>query len=128
MAIATPSGISRQLAKANGSEALTTALGSWTAHLWEEGLQDAGEEASPCFYIDGHRKPVYADKLIPRGLIGNTGKVLGARALVLLHDEQGHPLLVTTHRGDQHLTVGMPAILAHYEASGAVVEQSRLIV
>src|SRR6266568_5013791 len=44
-----------QLAKANGSEALTTALGSWTAHLWEEGLQ---EEAAPCFYVDGHRKPV----------------------------------------------------------------------
>src|SRR5712692_6132595 len=56
-----------QLAKANGSEALTTALGSWTAHLWEKDLQ---EEAVPCFYIDGHRKPVYADCLIPRGLIG----------------------------------------------------------
>ena len=65
---------------------------------------------------------------IPRGLIGNTGKVLGARALVLLHDEQGHPLLATTHRGDHHLTVGVPAILARYEASGAVVERSQLIV
>jgi hypothetical protein len=35
---------------------------------------------------------------------------------------------VTTHRGDHHLTAGVPAILARYEASGAVVEQSRLIV
>ncbi len=54
--------------------------------------------------------------------------MLGARALVLLHDEQGHPLLATTHRGDHHLTVGVPAILARYEASGAVVERSQLIV
>ena len=53
-----------QLAKANGSEALTTALGSWTTHLWEAEHQDGGQEAPPCFYIDGHRKPVYADGLI----------------------------------------------------------------
>jgi hypothetical protein len=112
------------IAKAGGADQLTTALGKWTASLWPS----ASPVSSPCFYLDGHRKPVYADKLIPRGLIGNNGKVLGARALVLLHDEQGHPLLVTTHRGDQHLTVGMPPILTRYEASGAVVEQSRLIV
>ena len=70
-----------QLAKANGSEVLTTVLGSWTAHLWEAGSQDALEQAAPCLYIDGHRKPVYADSLIPRGLIGRTGKILGGRAL-----------------------------------------------
>jgi hypothetical protein len=46
-----------QLAKAQGSEALTTALGIWTAHLWEA---DSQQEIPPCFYIDGHRKPVYA--------------------------------------------------------------------
>ena len=117
-----------QLAKANGSEALTTALGSWTAHLWEEGLQDAGEEAAPCFYIDGHRKPVYADSLIPRGLIGRTGKILGGRALALLHDEHGHPRLATTSRGDQHLTVGLPQVLARYEQAGGKTAQARLIV
>ncbi len=66
-----------QLAKAHGSEALTTVLGSWTAHLWEAGSQDAEEESSPCFYIDGHRKPVYADCLIPRGLVGRSGKSWG---------------------------------------------------
>ena len=112
------------IAKAGGADQLTTALGKWTASLWSS----PSSVSSPCFYIDGHRKPVYADKLIPRGLIGNTGKVLGARALILLHDEQGHPLLVTTHRGDQHLTAGVPPILARYQASGAVVDQSRLIV
>jgi hypothetical protein len=112
------------IAKAGAADHLTAALGKWTASLWPS----PSAVSSPCFYIDGHRKPVYADKLIPRGLIGNTGKVLGARALILLHDEQGHPLLVTTHRGDQHLTVGMPPILARYQASGGAVEQSRLIV
>jgi len=117
-----------QLAKANGSETLTTALGSWTAHLWEEGLQNTGEEAALCFYIDGHRKPVYTDGLIPRGLIGRTGKILGGRALVLLHDEQGHPRLATTSRGDQHLTVGLPTVLARYEQAGGKTAHARLIV
>jgi hypothetical protein len=82
--------------RAKGSEALTTALGSWTAHLWKEGLQEASKEPVPSFYIDGHRKPVYTDCLIPRGLIGGTSKILGGRALTLLHDEQGHPRLATT--------------------------------
>jgi hypothetical protein len=117
-----------QLAKANGSEALTSALGSWTAHLWEAGSQDAGEEAAPCFYIDGHRKPVYADGLIPRGLIGRTGKILGGRALALLHDEHGHPRLATTSRGDQHLTMGLPQVLARYEQAGGKTAQARIIV
>ncbi len=117
-----------QLAKAHGAEALTTALGSWTAHLWEAGSQDAEEEASPCFYIDGHRKPVYADCLIPRGLVGRSGKILGCRALVLLHDEQGHPRLATTSRGDQHLTVGLPQVLARYEQAGGKTAHARIII
>ena len=93
------------------AEPLTDALATWTATLW---LPPAAA-ASPMVYIDGHRKPVYADVPLPRGLIGKTGKVLGCRALVLLHDAQGHILLATTHRGDQHLTVGLPTILARYE-------------
>ncbi len=117
-----------QLAKANGSEALTTALGSWTTHLWEAEHQDGGQKAPPCLYIDGHRKPVYADGLIPRGLIGRTGKILGGRALVLVHDEQGHPRLATTSRGDQHLTVGLPKALACYEQAGGNTTQARIIV
>jgi len=117
-----------QLAKAKGSEVLTTALGSWTTHLWEVGSQNAGEETAPCLYIDGHRKPVYADCLIPRGLIGRTGKILGGRALVLLHDEHGHPRLATTSRGDQHLTVGLPKALACYEQAGGNTAHARIIV
>lgn len=76
-----------QLAKANGSEALTTALGSWTTQLWESENQNSGEEAPPCLYIYGHRKPVYADGLIPRGLLRRIDKILGGRVLVLVHDE-----------------------------------------
>jgi len=102
-----------------------TLEGAWTATLW----QSAGEqEVTCCVYIDGHRKPVYADKLIPRGLIGCSGKILGCRALVLLHDEQGHPRLATTHRGDQHLTVGLPPILARSQDSEGEAPSVRVIV
>ena len=76
----------------------------------------------------GRRLPVYADGLIPRGLIGRTGKILGCRALVLLHDDQGHPRLATTHRGDQHLTIGLPPILALYQDSEREAPSLRVIV
>ncbi|HEX9134797.1 MAG TPA: hypothetical protein VF844_21125 [Ktedonobacteraceae bacterium] len=117
-----------QLAKAQGSEALTIALGSWTTHLWEGGCLKTEEEAAPCLYIDGHRKPVYSACLIPRGLIGRTGKILGGRALTLLHDEQGHPRLATTSRGDQHLTIGLPQVLARYAQAGGKTAHARIIV
>jgi hypothetical protein len=114
-----------QRALANGSETLTTALGSWTTHLWQAYDES---ETPPCFYIDGHRKPVYADCLIPRGLIGRSGKILGGRALTLLHDEQGHPRLATTSRGDQHITMGLPQVLARYAQAGGKTAHARLIV
>jgi hypothetical protein len=85
----------------------------------------AERERDPVFYVDGHRKPVYADALIPRGLVGRTGKVLGCRALVVLHDQEGHPVLVTTHRGDQHLTIGLPTILTHYEQAAGLASLKR---
>jgi hypothetical protein len=113
------------LANAGGAEGLTNALGKWTAALWQEASE---QEATCCVYIDGHRKPVYADKLIPRGLIGSTGKILGCRALVLLHDEKGHPRLATTHRGDQHLTIGLPQILTRYQDREGEAPSVRVIV
>ncbi len=113
------------LANTQGAEVLTNALGEWTAVLWQEARE---QEAACRIYIDGHRKPVYADKLIPRGLIGCSGKILGCRALVLLHDEQGHPRLATTHRGDQHLTVGLPPILARYQDRQGEAPSVRVIV
>src|SRR5262249_27231482 len=48
--------------------------------------------------------------------------------LVLLHDAQGHPLLATTHRGDQHLTMGLPHLLhCHEQAIGQPAVQ-RVVV
>jgi len=116
-----------QIAQANGADTFTDGLAQWTARLWNTPTAPT-REVEPLYYIDGHRKPVYADSLIPRGLIGNSGKILGCRALVLLHDEQGHPRLATTHRGDQHLTMGLPAILTRYEQATGKAGQTRIIV
>lgn len=105
------------LAHTGAAARFTDALARWTSLLWHPATT---EPAAPTYYyIDGHRKPVFSDRRIPRGLIGRTGAIEGCRALVLLHDAQGHPLLATTHRGDQHLTIGLPHILARYtEATG----------
>jgi hypothetical protein len=115
-----------ELASIGADAPLTEALACWTASLWKP--ETRGENPVPVFYVDGHRKPVYADTLIPRGLIGRTGKILGCRALVVLHDQEGHPLLVTTHRGDQHLTLGLPAILMHYEQAAGMARLKRIVV
>jgi hypothetical protein len=72
-----------ELARAGGAETLTDALAAWTAKLWLSGKTDP-DHPIPAFYMDGHKKPVYSDHLIPRGLVGCTGKVLGCRALVRL--------------------------------------------
>lgn len=93
-----------QVAQAGGAESFTDALARWTARLWKPAAEEH-QPISPPYYVDGHRKPVFSDCLLPRGVIGRTGKILGCRTLLLLHDEQGHPLLATTHRGDLHLTV-----------------------
>ena len=117
-----------QVAHFDGAERLTDALAHWTRQLWHP-LNDASESKSALTcYVDGHRKPVYSDMLIPRGLIGRLGTILGCRALVLLHDEQGHPLLATTQRGDQHLMVGLPAIIARYEAHQEYAKVKQIIV
>jgi hypothetical protein len=47
---------------------------------------------------------------------------------VVLHDQEGHPVLVTTHRGDQHLTIGLPAILTHYEQAAGMARLKRIVV
>jgi hypothetical protein len=118
-----------QLARAGGAETFTKALGTWTAHLWQSRATDeTATDSSPCFYVDGHRKPVYTEQLIPRGLIGRTGKILGYRALVLLHDEWGHPLQVGTHRGDQHLTIGLTQILPPASENTSTTSQGRVVV
>jgi hypothetical protein len=119
-----------QLARADGAERFTDALASWTTHLWHTTEDTGGAEHPSALtgYIDGHRKPVYSEVLIPRGLIGRLGVVLGCRALLLLHDEHGHPLFVTTLSFDQHLTVGAPAFLERYEQHAGNSQITRMIV
>ena len=117
------------LAHAGGAETFTHALGKWTARLWQsQATEEPATDSSPCFYVDGHRKPVYTEKLIPRGFIGRTGKILGCRALVLVHDEQGHPLQASTHRGDQHLTMGLAQLLPPVSQNTGVPSPRRVVV
>jgi hypothetical protein len=116
-----------QLAQAEGAETLTDALALWTAQLWSSPAQECLSQ-SAAFYIDGHRKPVYTEALIPRGLVGRLSTVLGCRALVLLHDEHGHPRLSTTHRGDHHLTSGLLSIVKRYEQQAGTLAVGRIIV
>jgi hypothetical protein len=122
-----------QVAFADGAERFADALACWTTHLWHpieaaEATRETDHPHALTCYVDGHRKPVYSDVLLPRGLIGRLGVVLGCRALLLLHDEHGHPLFVTTHRGDQHLTAGVPAFLARYEQHVGTSLVIRMIV
>ncbi|MDP9352419.1 MAG: hypothetical protein M3P51_12895, partial [Chloroflexota bacterium] len=86
------------VARAGGAETLTDALAEWTSKLWRPDLRPL-EELAGTYYVDGHRKALHSDKLIPRGLVSRYGKVLGCRALILLHDEHGHPLLATSRAG-----------------------------
>ncbi len=116
-----------ELARMRADEVLTQVLAGWTASLWKRQPASA-DSPVPVYYIDGHRKAVYSDVLIPRGLVGRLEKVLGCRALVVLHDGEGHPLLVTTHRGDQHLTSGLPAILTSYELAAGLQCVERMVV
>jgi len=115
-----------RLAQVGAAECLTEAMARWTWSLWQV-AQPSTEQPSPpaVFYVDGHRKAVYSAVLVPRGPVGKLdGKILGCRELVLLHDAQGHPLLATTYRGDQHLTIGLPLVLHCYEqANGRSVVQ-----
>ncbi len=54
--------------------------------------------------------------------------MLGGRALLLLHDALGHPHLATTHRGDLHLTKGVPQFLTRYDQATGGQAVARLII
>jgi hypothetical protein len=45
-----------------------------------------------------------------------------------LHDDRGHPLLATTHRGDFHLTLGAPTLLTRYESATLEAPLRRLVI
>lgn len=115
------------LAHAGVAGPLTDALAAWTTALWRPPSPSAAVPPAT-FYIDGHRKAVYSDRLIPRGIVARRGAVLGCRALTLLHDADGHPLLATTDRGDTHLTAGAPALLARVARTTGTPPARRLVI
>ena len=119
-----------RLAHAGADECLTEVMARWTWSLWQLEPPEALQPAPPAvFYVDGHRKAVYSDVLVPRGPVGKLGgKILDCRELVVLHDAQGHPLLATTHRGDLHLTSGLPCMLHRYEQATGQAQMQRVVV
>jgi len=119
-----------RLAHAGADERLTEVMARWTWSLWQREHAGSDQPTPPAvFYVDGHRKAVYSDVLVPRGPVGKLGrKILGCRELVVLHDAHGHPLLATTHRGDQHLTIGLPQMLHCYEQATGQVALLRVVV
>jgi hypothetical protein len=119
-----------RLAHAGAAERLTEVIAKWTWPLWQE-EQPGAEQTAPSdvFYVDGLSLAVYSDVLVPRGPVGKLGgKILGCRELVVLHDARGHPLLATTHRGDQHLTLGLPCMLHRYEQATGQALMQRVVV
>jgi len=119
-----------RLAHAGAAKRLTEVIARWTWSLWHVEQPGSDEPTTPAvFYVDGHRKAVYSDVLVPRGPVGKLdGKILGCRELVVLHDAQAHPLLATTHRGDQHLTIGLPQMLHCYEQATGQAQVKRVVV
>jgi hypothetical protein len=119
-----------RLAHAGAAERLTEAMAKWTWSLWQVEQAASDQPNAPAvFYVDGHRKAVYSDVLVPRGPVGKLGgKILGCRELVVLHDAQAHPLLATTHRGDLHLTRGLPQMLRCYEHATGRAQVQRVVV
>ncbi len=119
-----------RLAHAGAAEDLTEVMAKWTWSLWQTEQPASDQPDAPAvFYVDGHRKAVYSDVLVPRGPVGNLGgKILGCRELVVLQDTSGHPLLATTHRGDHHLTTGLPQMLHCYEQATGQALMQRVVV
>ncbi len=114
-----------RLAHAGAAERLTEVIARWTWSLWHVAHPGSDKPRAPAvFYVDGHRKAVYSDVLVPRGPVGK----LDGKILVVLHDAQAHPLLATTHRGDQHLTIGLPQMLHCYEQATGQAQVQRVVV
>jgi hypothetical protein len=119
-----------RLAHAGGAERLRAVVAKWTWELWQpEPLSSDQPDAPAVFSVDGLSLAVYSDVLVPRGPVGKLGgKILGCRQVVVFHDSQGHPLLATTHRGDYHLTVGLPKMLQCYEQATDQARMQRVVV
>ena len=118
------------LAHTGAAECLTGAMARWTWSLWQEDQSCVEQAARPdVCYIDGLSLAVYSEVLVPRGPVGKLGgKILGCRELVVLHDACGHPLRASTHRGDHHLTLGLPSMLHRYEQATGQAHMQRVVV
>jgi len=97
-----------QVGQAGGDQTLTVALAGWVEDLWPH-------QAETIYYVDMHRKPVHSAYHLPRGRIGRSGKILACRGVALLNDEQGHPLMALTMRGDTHLTQALRPLVEGYQ-------------
>jgi hypothetical protein len=119
-----------RLAHAGAAACLTEVVARWTWSLWQPEQPSAEQPDVPAvFYVDGLSLAVYSDVLVPRGPVGKLGgKILGCREVVVLHDADGHPRLPTTHRGDQHLTRGLPQMLHCYEQATGQALMQRVVV
>ena len=119
-----------RLAHAGAAECLSEVVARWTWSLWQPEQPSAEQPDAPAvFYVDGLSLAVYSDVLVPRGPVGKLGgKILGCREVVVLHDADGHPRLSTTHRGDQHLTRGLPQMLHCYEQATGQALMQRVVV
>src|SRR5260221_4003057 len=73
------------LAHSGAADCFTEVVAKWTWLLWqEERTCSEQSDAHAVFYVDGHRKAVYSDVLLPRGPIGKLGgKSFGGRDSVV---------------------------------------------
>lgn len=104
----------RELEKLNVSQAVSKAL----ARCYIEALFIKIElEDQSYFYIDGHLKTVWSDKNIPRGFRTALNKTEKSLEQVLLTGGKGHPLILLTCPGDQHLTKEMFNLIDAFEGA-----------
>ena len=60
-----------RLAHAGAAGRLTEVMAKWTWSLWQREHAGSDQPTHPAvFYVDGHRKAVYSDVLVPRGEVG----------------------------------------------------------
>jgi hypothetical protein len=100
--------------RAGWVEPLTADAARWATQLW--GTETERAPDGPTYlYWDWHVKTVHSDYHLPRTKHGTSGRIVGARKQLMLHDEAGHLLLLRTYRGDTHLIEGMKKSGVYYE-------------
>ncbi len=100
--------------RAGWVEPLTADAARWATQLWGAETNRSSDEPA-YLYWDWHVKTVYSDYHVPRTKHGTSGRIVGARKQLMLHDAAAHLLLLRTYRGDTHLIEGMQDGGAYYE-------------